>query len=129
MLIITRAPGESIVIDGHIAVTVVSANYKQIRIGVDAPPEIPVHRREIHDRITAQAGGAPQGRTALVSVPPEFDALCRARGLAAADVLQTFMADLAGSAESNGEKERALAAAWLDGVGWPHGAAGREPRQ
>jgi carbon storage regulator CsrA len=50
MLVLTRRPGESIVIGGNIRVTVVEVSGTRIRLGIDAPPEISVDRKEIHDR-------------------------------------------------------------------------------
>jgi carbon storage regulator len=50
MLVLTRRPGEEIVIDGDIRVTVVSVQGDRIRIGIMAPPSILVDRAEIHER-------------------------------------------------------------------------------
>lgn len=51
MLILTRRLGETIRIGHDIEVVVLSAKGNQIRIGVEAPKEIPVHREEIYERI------------------------------------------------------------------------------
>jgi len=50
MLVLTRRPGEQIVIDGNIRLTVVSIKGDRIRIGIEAPPSVVVDRAEIHDR-------------------------------------------------------------------------------
>jgi carbon storage regulator len=50
MLVLTRRPGEEIVIDGNIRVTVVSVRGDHIRIGIEAPPSVVVDRQEIHER-------------------------------------------------------------------------------
>ncbi len=50
MLVLTRRPGEEIVIDGNIRVTVVSVKGDRIRIGIEAPPSVVVDRQEIHER-------------------------------------------------------------------------------
>ena len=50
MLVLTRRPGEEIVIDGQIRILVVSAKGDRIRIGIDAPPSVVVDRREVHER-------------------------------------------------------------------------------
>jgi len=51
MLILTRRVGESILIGDDVTVTVLGVKGNQIRIGVDAPKNTPVHREEIHHRI------------------------------------------------------------------------------
>lgn len=53
MLILTRKPGETIIIGDDIKVTVLGVASKQIRIGIQAPSNIPVHREEIYERIKA----------------------------------------------------------------------------
>jgi len=47
MLVLNRREGESVIINGNITVTVVSVNGRQVKIGIDAPKDIPVHREEI----------------------------------------------------------------------------------
>lgn len=51
MLILTRKPGEVIYIGDHIKVTVVEIKGNQIRLGIDAPPEFRIFRKEIYDQI------------------------------------------------------------------------------
>ena len=51
MLILSRNIGESIVIGDDVVVRVLQVKDNQVRIGVDAPKDIPVHREEIYDRI------------------------------------------------------------------------------
>lgn len=58
MLILTRKAGETIVINENIKVRVLSVKGNQIRLGVEAPEDVPVHRQEIHERIVAEAGAA-----------------------------------------------------------------------
>jgi carbon storage regulator len=50
MLVLTRRPGEEIIIDGKIRLTVVSVRGDRIRIGIEAPPSVVVDRQEIHER-------------------------------------------------------------------------------
>ncbi len=50
MLVLSRRPGEEIIIDGKIRVTVVSVKGDRVRIGVDAPGDVPVDRAEVHKR-------------------------------------------------------------------------------
>ncbi|MBT3346354.1 MAG: carbon storage regulator CsrA [Gemmatimonadetes bacterium] len=51
MLVLTRKAGESIVIGSQIRITVLEMQGRQIRIGIEAPSEIPVHRGEVYERI------------------------------------------------------------------------------
>jgi len=51
MLILTRRVGESLMIDDNITITVLGVKGQQVRIGVEAPREVSVHREEIYRRI------------------------------------------------------------------------------
>lgn len=51
MLILTRRVGEKLIIGENVTVTVLSVNGNQIRIGIDAPRDVKVHREEIYQRI------------------------------------------------------------------------------
>ena len=53
MLVVTRRVGQAIKIGDDITVTVQEVNGKQVRIGVDAPRDVPVHREEVYERIKA----------------------------------------------------------------------------
>ncbi len=54
MLVLSRDKDESIVINGNVTVTVVDVHNGKVRLGIEAPPEVPVHRREVFDRIQAE---------------------------------------------------------------------------
>lgn len=51
MLILTRKIGETLMVGDEVQVTVLGVKGNQVRIGVNAPKEIAVHREEIHQRI------------------------------------------------------------------------------
>ena len=51
MLVLSRKTNESIVIDGNITVSVLRVDHDNVRIGIEAPLEIPVLRKEIYEAI------------------------------------------------------------------------------
>jgi carbon storage regulator len=51
MLILTRRVGETLMIGDDVTVTVLGVKGNQVRVGVDAPKDVPVHREEIYERI------------------------------------------------------------------------------
>ena len=69
MLVLSRKVNENIVIDGRIIVKVVRTEGNFVKLGIEAPPSVPVHRQEIYDEIqrnnqAALAAGKP--------VPPKL---------------------------------------------------------
>ncbi len=54
MLVLTRRNGQSLRIGGDVRVTVLSAAGNQVRLGIEAPPDVAIHREEVYERI-AQA--------------------------------------------------------------------------
>ena len=61
MLILTRRVGETLMIGDEVTVTVLGVKGNQVRIGVNAPRDVSVHREEIYDRIKRENGeGQPE---------------------------------------------------------------------
>jgi carbon storage regulator len=54
MLVLSRKKNESIVIDNNITIVVVEIRGDKVRLGVEAPKEVPVHRREVFEAIRRQ---------------------------------------------------------------------------
>lgn len=54
MLVLTRQLDEEIIIDDHIRVKVISVSGGQVRLGIEAPPEITILRREIYEAVAQQ---------------------------------------------------------------------------
>lgn len=68
MLILTRRVGETVMIGDDVTFTVLGVKGNQVRIGINAPKNVPVHREEIYERIKRELeGGEIDGNT---SDPP-----------------------------------------------------------
>ena len=61
MLILTRRIGETLNIGDEVQVTVLGIKGNQVRIGIDAPKNVPVHRQEVYERIKREERAANTG--------------------------------------------------------------------
>ena len=61
MLILTRRVGETLMIGDEVTVTVLGVKGNQVRIGINAPKDVSVHREEIYERIKREQGGVTPG--------------------------------------------------------------------
>ena len=59
MLILTRRVGETLMVGDDVTVTVLGVKGNQVRIGVNAPKDVAVHREEIYDRIKKESESNP----------------------------------------------------------------------
>ncbi len=66
MLILTRRVGETLMIGDEVTVTVLGVKGNQVRVGVNAPRNVAVHREEIYDRIRDE-DQPEQGRSQVAS--------------------------------------------------------------
>ena len=56
MLVLSRKKGESVIIRENIVVTVVEIRGDKVRLGIEAPKDVPVHRREVYEAIKRSEG-------------------------------------------------------------------------
>lgn len=63
MLVLSRKKNESIVIDDKIVITVVEIRGDKVRLGIEAPKEVPVHRSEVYAAIHAEQQFRPEPPT------------------------------------------------------------------
>ncbi len=61
MLILTRRVGETLMIGDEVTVTVLGVKGNQVRLGINAPKDVSVHREEIYQRIKAEQAAASAG--------------------------------------------------------------------
>jgi carbon storage regulator len=69
MLVLSRKKDESIIINDHIRVTVVEIRGDKVRLGIDAPKEVTVHRREVYEAIQNQLKAQEEEGSSPVGTP------------------------------------------------------------
>ena len=62
MLILTRKKGESIVIDDNIEVVIIESSDGKIKLGIEAPKNIDIHRKEVHESIQQENKSAKSNK-------------------------------------------------------------------
>ncbi|MXZ81551.1 MAG: carbon storage regulator CsrA [Gammaproteobacteria bacterium] len=73
MLILTRRIGESVYIGDDIRLTILGVRGTQVRIGINAPKDVPVHREEIYHRIKYESGGNENSENSENEVDSQSD--------------------------------------------------------
>lgn len=63
MLILTRRIGETLMVGDNVSITVLGVKGNQVRIGVNAPKDVSVHREEIYQRIQREKGHGEAGHS------------------------------------------------------------------
>ncbi len=66
MLVLSRKKNESIVINDDITIVVVEIRGDKVRLGVEAPKHIPVHRREVYDAIQRGERNDKEGKSSVI---------------------------------------------------------------
>ena len=72
MLVLSRKRGEALVIGGNITIKIIESRGDKVRLGIEAPKEVSVHRAEVLERIKAEALQLMEGladSTSAVEVP------------------------------------------------------------
>jgi carbon storage regulator len=68
MLILTRRVGETVMIGHDVTVTVLGVKGNQVRIGVNAPKDVAVHREEIYERIKREEDQEPRSGASVTKI-------------------------------------------------------------
>ncbi len=87
MLVLSRKINQSIMIGDNVRIVVVAVDRDQVKLGIEAPREVPVHRSEIYEeiqrsnRVAAEAAGAPatEAANAPAATPATIGTASRAR--------------------------------------------------
>jgi carbon storage regulator len=82
MLILSRKIGESLVIDGRVIVKIIRTDGDTVKVGIEAPADIPVHRQEVYDEIQkANREAANRDSGNRVSLP-QLPGMAKSKGQA-----------------------------------------------
>ncbi|HEU4627155.1 MAG TPA: carbon storage regulator CsrA [Steroidobacteraceae bacterium] len=73
MLILTRRTGETVMIGNEVTLTVLGVKGNQVRIGINAPKSVPVHREEIYERIKRELQGDVNGNVDESAAPKKAE--------------------------------------------------------
>ena len=73
MLVLSRKKNESIVINDDITIVVVEIRGDKVRLGVEAPKEVPVHRREVFDAIHRNDAAAAEQKAPTKTTDPSVE--------------------------------------------------------
>ena len=60
MLVLTRKPGQRIMIGDEIEVAVLSTSGEKVRIGITASKDVPIYREEVYERVKSENGASPR---------------------------------------------------------------------
>jgi carbon storage regulator len=71
MLILTRRVGETVMIGDDVTITVLGVKGNQVRVGINAPKNVAVHREEIYERIKREQQSDATDRSDSADAPPE----------------------------------------------------------
>jgi len=77
MLVLTRKPGQSIMIGDEIEVRVLSVAGEKVRLGITAPRDVGIFRNEVYERIENEGGGSTNGRAEEGAVDEALHGLSR----------------------------------------------------
>jgi len=83
MLVLSRKTSESVVIDGRITIKIVRVEGDVVKLGIEAPRDVPVHRQEVYQEIQAN------NKEALTSGRPVLPKLPRKGSATKSDVVET----------------------------------------
>lgn len=71
MLVLTRKPGEQLIIGHDIKVTIVSVGPGRVKIGIEAPPHVRIDRQEVHERILHEQEQSSDVLAAVTGTPAD----------------------------------------------------------